>query len=89
MKADYNIESFIASQYWKKNVQEKDSFQTLRRPIELKFSQGCYFYAYVEIHQVRRQIPIVSSVFKLSQVCYSMIGSRKGGGDRPTVFDNY
>ena len=26
----------------------------LRWPIELKFSQICYFYAYVEIHQVRK-----------------------------------
>ena len=28
----------------------------LRRPIELKFSQGLLFYAYVEIHQVRRLV---------------------------------
>ena len=28
----------------------------LRRPIELKFVQVCYFYVYVEIHQVRRLV---------------------------------
>ena len=28
----------------------------LRRPIELKLSQFCYFYAYVEIHQMRRLV---------------------------------
>ena len=37
--------------------------------IELKFSQVCYFYAYVEIHQVRKlvldkKLPIVSSWIK-------------------------
>ena len=32
-------------------------FSQLRRPIEFKFSQVCYYYAYyVEIHQVRRLV---------------------------------